>query len=277
MIEYEKNFSTIDKVAAKLDCKTGPDLIVATAAFLTFGAEVAPRFNRKRLLDEMKTSSYYKKSYASNMSTYLQRLVKKQELYEVAKGVYQLPPGRRDELKTKLHLPDEGIGAVDSFAMKLDIAAASGRLDILSTLRQHLQGIRDDATRRFVEEAIVCIENDLHRSAVVLSWVGAMSILQNYVAERRLDEFNAEASRQRKKWYAAKTADDLSHMHESTFLDVLESSSIIGKAVTQELRKCLALRNRCSHPNSLEIGHAIVAAHVEVLLLNVFAKYRCLE
>ena len=95
---------TIDNVAAKLDCKTGPDLIVATAAFLTFGAKAVPRFNRRHLLDEMKTSSYHKKTYTSNMSTYLQGLVKKQKLSEVTKGEYQLPPAHRDELKTKLNV-----------------------------------------------------------------------------------------------------------------------------------------------------------------------------
>ncbi len=264
---------TINNVAAKLDCKTGPDLIVAAAAFLTFGAESMPRFDRKRLLDEMKMSSYYRKSYSNNMSRYLQGLVKRQKLYEVARGVYQLSPAHRDELKTRLYVPDDDISAADSVAVKLDTAATSGRLDVLSTLRQHLQSIRNDATRSFVEEAIRCVENDLHRSAVVLSWVGAVSILQHHVVERRLDDFNTQASKQRKKWQAVRTADDLSRMPESAFLDVLESSSIIGKAVTQELRNCLARRNRCSHPNSLAIGHAIVAAHVEVLLLNVFAKY----
>ena len=94
---------TLNNVAAKLDCKTGPELIVATAAFLTFGAKAMQRFGRKDLLDEMKMSSYYKASFSSNMSTYLQRLVKKQELTEAGKNVYQLPPARHDELKARLY------------------------------------------------------------------------------------------------------------------------------------------------------------------------------
>ncbi len=95
---------TINNVAAKLDCKTGPDLIVAAAAFLTFGAESMPRFDRKRLLDEMKMSSYYRKSYSNNMSRYLQGLVKRQKLNEVTKGEYQLPPALHRELKNKLRV-----------------------------------------------------------------------------------------------------------------------------------------------------------------------------
>ena len=266
MTKYRRSLGTLNNVAAKLDCKTGPELIVATAAFLTFGAKAMQRFGRKDLLDEMKMSSYYKASFSSNMSTYLQKLVKRQKLYEVRKGVYQLPPACRDELQAKLYSLDESVSTVDA-------AVANGRLGVLSKLRHHLRSIRDDATRRFVEEAIRCIENELHRSAVVLSWVGAVSILQNHVVANHLDDFNAEASRQRRKWQEAKTVDDLARMHEIAFLDVLESSSIMGKAARQELGKCLSLRNSCSHPNSLEIGHASVAAHVEILLLNVFAKY----
>jgi hypothetical protein len=30
---------------------------------------------------------------------------------------------------------------------------------------------------------------------------------------------------------------------------------------------------RCGHPNSLKIGEHAVAAHVEVLILNVFSKF----
>ena len=71
----------------------------------------------------------------------------------------------------------------------------------------------------------------------------------------------------------AKNADDLTRMKEHEFLQVLESISAIGKNVKRELENCLNLRNACGHPNSLEIAENRVAAHLEILTLNVFSKF----
>jgi hypothetical protein len=44
------------------------------------------------------------------------------------------------------------------------------------------------------------------------------------------------------------------HREETTFLQIAESISMLGKNVKQELEGCLRLRNSCGHPNSLKIG-----------------------
>jgi len=62
-------------------------------------------------------------------------------------------------------------------------------------------------------------------------------------------------------------------MKEHDFLDVLESISLIGKNVKQELQQSLQLRNACGHPNSLKIGVNKVSSHIEILILNVFSKF----
>ena len=123
-----------------------------------------------------------------------------------------------------------------------------------------------------MKEAIACFENRLYRAAVVLSWSGAVSVLQNHIVNKRLTDFNAEAQRRNRKWRDALNSDDLGLMREYEFLDVLESLSVIGKNVKFELKKCLQLRNGCGHPNSLSIGPHQVAAHLEILLLNVFSN-----
>jgi len=144
---------------------------------------------------------------------------------------------------------------------------------VASSLRAQLVKITNSDTQRFVEEAIMCFETRQYRAAVVLSWVGAVSVLQNHVQANFLAAFNAEASRRDGKWKHAKTGDDLGRMKEHDFLDVLESISVLGKSVKQELQKCLQLRNGCGHPNSLQIADHKVSAHIEDLILNVFAKY----
>lgn len=143
-------------------------------------------------------------------------------------------------------------------------------------LRDLLPKLKDENTRAFVEEAVRCLEVSppLLRAAVVLSWVGAMSVLHAHVVRVKLSEFNAEATGRDPRWKAAKTADDLGLMNEDAFLDVLQKLSVIGKNVKQELKDvCLKLRNGCGHPNSLAIGENRVASHVETLLLNIFAKF----
>lgn len=146
--------------------------------------------------------------------------------------------------------------------------------DIISDLRQRLPGISDPNTRSFVEEAIGCLEAGLFRAAVVLSWVGAMSLVYDEVVKNHLAAFNAEAKRRAPKWRAAANADDLARMKEHDFLNVLEAISVLGKNVKQELQNnCLKLRNACGHPNSLKVGQNRVAAHIEILVQNIFSKF----
>ena len=149
-------------------------------------------------------------------------------------------------------------------------------LHVATSLRQTTQKIIDPDTLSFVEEAISCYETGLFRSAVVLSWVGAMALLQDQIVKHSLATFNSEALKRHSDWKNAKTKDDLSRIKESEFLDIIGSPplSLVGKNVKEELKdNCLKLRNACGHPNSLSIGENRVAAHLEVLILNVFRKF----
>jgi hypothetical protein len=143
----------------------------------------------------------------------------------------------------------------------------------ISDLRSHLSKIKNADTLSFINESISCLEANQNRAAVVYSWIGAVSLLYDHVVNNHLTSFNTEALKRDAKWKTAKNADDLSRMKEYDFLNVLESISIIGKNVKQELQQCLQLRNSCGHPNSLKFGLRRVASHIEILILNVFGKF----
>lgn len=143
----------------------------------------------------------------------------------------------------------------------------------VSDIRNHLSSIKNPHTKSFLEEAIVCLENDQKRAAIVFSWIGAVAILYDEVVKNHLALFNAEALKRDKNWKPAKNSDDLAKMKEYDFLNVLETISVIGKSVKNELQQCLQLRNGCGHPNSLTIGVRKVSAHIEILVLNVFSKF----
>lgn len=145
---------------------------------------------------------------------------------------------------------------------------------IATSLRSHLKQIKEPNTHKFIEEAIKCFEADLNRAAVVLSWVGAISVLYEHVKKNELAAFNEEAIRRFPKWKPAKTKDDLARMKEKNFLGVLEGISAIGKSVKDELEGCLKLRNGCGHPNSLKIAEHRVSSHLETLILNVFSQFK---
>ena len=140
-------------------------------------------------------------------------------------------------------------------------------------LRALLPDIKDADSRAFLSEAIVCAEQSLFRAAVVLSWVGAVALLQDLVVTKHLTTFNDEASRRDPKWKPARSRDDLGRIKEATFLQIAEAISLIGRNVRQELDGCLRLRNSCGHPTSLKIGPNRVAAHLETLALNVYAVF----
>jgi len=162
----------------------------------------------------------------------------------------------------KMHLRELGVSTISPAAMQVAV-----------DLRKYLTDITDGQTRDFVEEAIKCHEVELYRSAIVMSWLGAVDVLQKHIYQNHLIAFNVEAKRVNSKWKPAKSQDDIGKMGESDFLDRIEALSIIGKNVKAQLKACLDLRNGCGHPNTLKVSVNKSAAHIETLLQNVFEKF----
>ena len=163
----------------------------------------------------------------------------------------------------KQHLRDLG------FTTKI----SPGARQVATELRAHLPNIKDEDTRSFVEEAIKCYEAELYRSAIVMSWIGAVAVLHSHIHAKHMEAFNREAKRVDPKWNEAKTKDDLGKMKENDLLERIVTLSLMGKDVKRELKRCLDLRNSCGHPNSLHISNNTAAHHIEILLLNVFKKF----
>lgn len=160
------------------------------------------------------------------------------------------------------HLRNLGVGGI-----------SPATVQIASELRAHLTDISKPDVRAFVEEAVRCVEAELLRSAVVMSWVGAVAVLQDHVIRHCLTAFNAEAKRVNPNWRDAITADNLGRMKETDFLDRLAAISVLGKNVKERLKVQLDLRNSCGHPNSFAIGPHTVTSHIEILILNVFKRF----
>lgn len=163
----------------------------------------------------------------------------------------------------KAHLRNLGVSTISPAAVQVAV-----------DLRKHLASIANQDTAKFVEEAIKCHEAQLHRSAIVMSWIAAMDALYREVVANHLSAFNQEAARVDARWRPATNPDDLARMKESDFLDRLVSISVIGKSVKDALKECLTRRNGCGHPNSFKTGSLQASAHIETLILNVFEVFR---
>lgn len=184
---------------------------------------------------------------------------KKQGFVAYIQTKWQLTDKGRDSLKEKGLMPPQ----------KTPLTQTS--LD----LRTHLSSIQNPEAKTFVEDAILCLEAKALRPAIVMSWLGAVMVLRDHVIgdPTRLSEFNKKAQARKKPWEDARTTDDLSTISDNDLLELLEDSHIITPDIRRALKQCLDQRNRCAHPNSFRIGEQQVAAHIETLILNVYAKF----
>ena len=181
------------------------------------------------------------------------------------------------KLPTGWILGPNGRPHIDALVAKI----TGGQPAVVShSLRLLIPKLSNEEAKAFVGEAISCYEAKCYRAAVVLSWVGAVAVLHNHIITHHLVTFNAEMSARRAKrnppetWKLAKNTDDLALMSEGELLEVLAAVSVIGKSVKELLKnQCLGLRNGCGHPNSVQPGENMVAAHLEILINHIFTKF----
>ena len=144
---------------------------------------------------------------------------------------------------------------------------------VTQALEKYLLDVHDPDKARFVEEAIQCVRNKAYRSAIVLTWVGAVYLLYMHVLKGKLDEFNAEGNRRFKGWKDAQDVDDLAKKKESEFLGVLEGMRVVTPGEHKELKACLDRRNTAGHPNSHSFEEVVVGGHIQTLISAVYKKY----
>ena len=93
--------ATTNTIASKLGCNNGVDLIKAAALQLTL-VQGKPKFTRQELINEMKTSSYHKNTYISNLSAYLKTLLSNGFFNESQKDVYSVNPTQLQQLQAQV-------------------------------------------------------------------------------------------------------------------------------------------------------------------------------
>lgn len=91
---------TIGPLAAKLNVKTGPELVICAIGHLHFVGHKETS-TRKEIISSIKqAANYYKKTYLSNLSSSLENLVKQGTLLEKSKDTYSLSAEELQRLET---------------------------------------------------------------------------------------------------------------------------------------------------------------------------------
>lgn len=136
--------------------------------------------------------------------------------------------------------------------------------------------LTDPSERRFLNEALRCLQATAPRGAVVLVWCLTLDHLQNHVLIHHAIAFNnalaARTDANRNVVIAIK--DDFEKItKELVFIEVLRSAGIITNDVRKILDTQLGFRNTAAHPSTVEVPESKAVAVIEDLVLNVILKY----
>lgn len=94
---------SINSISAKLNVKSGSDLIIAACAHLTL-VQNRETFQRKDILNEMKkASNYFKISHRGNLTSLLKTLVTNHKLIERKTDTYAISANTLKSLKSTLN------------------------------------------------------------------------------------------------------------------------------------------------------------------------------
>jgi len=130
--------------------------------------------------------------------------------------------------------------------------------------------VADPVSRGYIEEAVLCLQVDARRAAVVFLWSGAIRSLQAVAWSQGASQVNAAIVKHDGRVKPLKKPEDFATVKDVTQLLSFRELGLIDKGQWQTLQEGLDLRNRCGHPTKYHPGVTKVAAFVEDIVGIVF-------
>lgn len=144
----------------------------------------------------------------------------------------------------------------------------------LALLENAVGRVSDETERKFLAEAVACVQVEAKRAVIVMTWLLAIHHLQEYVLQAKLNDFNSALKRRGDtKNLTIRKKDDFGDLKESDFIEVARSAGVISNDVRKILNEKLGIRNSCAHPSDIEIHDSKVQNFIEDLVDNVIRKY----
>jgi hypothetical protein len=146
-------------------------------------------------------------------------------------------------------------------------------IQVSAELRKLESSLPEGHARTFLTEAIDCFEAGASRAAIIMTWVLAMNLLNNYIVSSKLAEFNAALTlAPAGKVKFVTTYDELNDLKESKIIELAKSANIISKDVWKVMDQALDTRNSCAHPAELVVKKSKAIAIIEDLFENVISQ-----
>jgi hypothetical protein len=157
--------------------------------------------------------------------------------------------------------------------------AHKAKLPIKTLLAELPAKLPDLAERKYLDEALVCYENEAFRATVVMVWNLAYAHLCDHIVKNRLADFNA-------RWLQDFRGDHKNgvrtiiaiedfadeELKEHKVLKISLDAGIIVKNVYHVLDGALKKRNAAAHPNSVVIDAAVLDGFISDVINNAVLK-----
>ena len=259
------------------DIDQNSELIISAIAYLEF-IEKKETSSRSEIANILKTTKYCKKSTINNLTQSIERLIKRKRIKQSRSKEYYLSEIEKTKIAEKFHI---NIQKTDTENTNTNVP------NVDTELATYIKKIKNKQAQSFIKDAEACYKHELHRPAILMSWMGAIRILQQNVIDKKfLGDFNQEGSRRveesnKKKekhgepteeWKRIRQLNGFTKISEDEFLEIICGIDMIDVAVKNKLKDCLKSRNNCCHPNQLDVDNSESKTHLIALIKNVFSN-----
>jgi len=127
--------------------------------------------------------------------------------------------------------------------------------------------------QKFGNEIIGCLQVQVWRGAIVLTWILTMAHLQKIVLNDFLEKFNEILGETKLyKDLTVSKIEDFEEIKDNDLLRTIRTCGIVSGSQFGILETRLKERNRYAHPTNLEITDTIALAFIEDLVNNILLK-----
>lgn len=143
----------------------------------------------------------------------------------------------------------------------------------INEVKAFRNNIQNENIKGYFNELVLNLENNCYRSTIIISWVGAVSILQDYIFNNRLDDFNTCGQSMYQKFKEIESLKDFTSLKEYDFIEIIGKMGVVDRNVKKILHQCLEDRNISGHPNEAVLGKQTALKIVEELINNVYKRF----
>jgi hypothetical protein len=153
--------------------------------------------------------------------------------------------------------------------LNLPPPSTTTRQDV-GTLQTLAATIKDDMVRGFIEEAILCLQANALRAAIVFVWSGAIRTLHEEALAKGEATVNTAISKRDSKARQVTKIEDFAWIQDRTFLDACPDMALLDRGQKSTLVDALNLRNNCGHPTQYRPGIEKARSFIEDVIGIVF-------